>query len=206
MTRPPRAREKHLAEEAKNNPEEYEKFWANFGIYLKEGVTSDFTHRDSIAKLLRFESSASEPGKLISLAEYVERMKDDQQEIYYINAPSREAAENGPYVEAFKKRELEIIYTLEPIDDFVMNHLGEFDGKKLVSADRGDLDLSAKTALIGGSFFSSVLFSKPSASTPSHLLLTLHPSLFTPHYCIFTSIRRAQTVLADTLTVALPTN
>ncbi len=70
-------------------------------------------------------------------------MTEGQKEIYYINGPSRLAAESGPYVEAFKKREIEIIYTLEPIDDFVMNHLGEFDGKKLVSADRADLDLSA---------------------------------------------------------------
>ncbi|MBU0484572.1 MAG: molecular chaperone HtpG [Proteobacteria bacterium] len=132
---------KHLEEEAQHNPEGYEKFWQNFGIYLKEGVTSDFSHREAIAKLLRFESSASEAGKLISLPEYVGRMKEDQQEIYYINAPNRESAESGPYVEAFKKRELEIIYTLEPIDDFAFSHLGEFDGKKLVSADRADLEL-----------------------------------------------------------------
>jgi molecular chaperone HtpG len=79
---------------------------------------------------------------MISLAEYVERMAEGQNEIYYINGASRTAAESGPYAEAFKKRDIEIIYTLEPIDDFVMSHLGEFDSKKLVSADRGDLDLS----------------------------------------------------------------
>jgi molecular chaperone HtpG len=69
-------------------------------------------------------------------------MAEGQKDIYYINGPSRSAAESGPYVEAFRKRDIEIIYTLEPIDDFVMNHLGEFDGKKLISADRADLDLS----------------------------------------------------------------
>ena len=132
---------KFLAETAKNDAEKYEKFWKNFGIYLKEGATQDFTHRDAIAKLLRFESSKSEPGKLISLEEYVERMPDKQQEIYYINGPSREALENGPYLEAFKRRDLEIIYAMEPIDDFVFSHLGEFDGKKLLSADRADLKL-----------------------------------------------------------------
>jgi HSP90 family molecular chaperone len=134
---------KFLGEQAKEDPEKYNGFFADFGIYLKEGATSDYAYRDEIAKLLRFESSKSEAGKIISLAEYVERMAEGQEEIYYINGPSRTTAESGPYVEAFRKREIEIIYTLEPIDDFVMNHLGEFDGKKLVSADRGDLDLSA---------------------------------------------------------------
>jgi molecular chaperone HtpG len=133
---------KFLGEQAKDDAEKYNEFFAEFGIYLKEGVTIDYVYRDEIAKLLRFESSKSEAGKLVSLADYVERMAEGQEEIYYINGPSRTAAESGPYVEAFKKRNIEIIYTLEPIDDFVMNHLGEFDGKKLISADRGDLDLS----------------------------------------------------------------
>src|SRR5210317_1727800 len=134
---------KFLDEQAKEDTEKYNDFFADFGIYLKEGATSDYAYRDEIAKLLRFESSKSEAGKVISLAEYVERMAEGQEEIYYINGPSRTAAESGPYVEAFRKRNIEIIYTLEPIDDFVMNHLGEFEGKKLVSADRSDLDLSA---------------------------------------------------------------
>ncbi len=132
---------KHLEEEAKNDPEKYQQFWQTFGIFLKEGVTSDFSHREALGRLLRFESSAAEPGKMISLAEYVERLQDGQEAIYYINGANREAIEAGPYIEAFRKRGLEIIYTLEPIDDFVMSHLGEFDGKKLVSADRGDLEL-----------------------------------------------------------------
>jgi len=134
---------KFLGEQATKDAEKYNDFFADFGIYLKEGVTSDYAYRDEIAKLLRFESSKSEAGKLISLEDYIERMVEGQKEIYYINGPSRTAAESGPYVEAFRKRNIEIIYTLEPIDDFVMNHIGEFDGKKLVSADRGDLDLSA---------------------------------------------------------------
>ena len=133
---------KFLDEQAREDAEKYNQFFADFGIYLKEGATMDYAYRDEIAKLLRFESSKSEPDKLISLAEYVERMAEGQKEIYYINGPSRAAAESGPYVEAFRKKDIEIIYTLEPIDDFVMNHLGEFDGKKLVSADRADLDLS----------------------------------------------------------------
>jgi molecular chaperone HtpG len=134
---------KFLAAQAKEDAAKYDEFFTEFGIYLKEGVTMDFAYRDEIAGLLRFESSKSEAGSLTSLAAYVERMADGQEEIYYINGPSRPAAEAGPYVEAFRKRDIEIIFTLEPIDDFVMSHLGEFDGKKLVSADRADLDLSA---------------------------------------------------------------
>jgi len=136
---------KHLTEVAKNEPETYEKFWGEFGFFLKEGVVSDFLHREALGKLLRFESSKSEPGKLVSLAEYVERMGEGQKEIYYINGPSREAIEAGPYIEAFRKRDLEIIYTLDPIDDFVFSHLAIFDEKQLVSADRGDLKLPGDT-------------------------------------------------------------
>ncbi|MEA2084792.1 MAG: molecular chaperone HtpG [Thermodesulfobacteriota bacterium] len=132
---------KFLGEQAKADPETYDDFWWNFGMYLKEGATTDFEHRDNIAKLMRFESSKSEKGKLISLSEYVDRMKEYQNEIYYINGPSREAIESGPYIETFKKHDIEIIYTTEPIDDFVFSHLGQFDGKKLVSADRADLHL-----------------------------------------------------------------
>lgn len=132
---------KFLEDEAKKDADKYAEFWRTFGIFLKEGATSDFTHREQIAKLLRFESSKSEPGKLISLTEYVERMKADQKDIYYINGPSRAAIESGPYLEAFKKQDIEIIYTMDPIDDFVFSHLGAFDDKKLISADRADLDL-----------------------------------------------------------------
>lgn len=132
---------KFLEEQAKNAPETYLEFWQTFGFFLKEGATTDFTHREAIAKLLRFESSATESGKLVSLADYVGRMKEGQEDIYYINGPNREAIESGPYVDAFKKRHIEILYTMEPIDDFVFSHLGEFDGKKLVSADRADLKL-----------------------------------------------------------------
>jgi molecular chaperone HtpG len=137
---------KFLKEQAESEPETYLEFWNHFGIYLKEGATTDYTYRDEIAKLLRFESSKTEAGKPTSLAEYVERMPENQKEIYYINGPSRTAIESGPYVETFKKHDLEIIYNLEPIDDFVMSHLGEFDGKTLVSADRADLELPESEA------------------------------------------------------------
>lgn len=132
---------KYLDEEAKKDEEKYLDFWNTFGIFLKEGATSDYEYQKELGKLLRFESSKSEDGKPISLADYVLRMSADQEAIYYINGPSRAAIEAGPYVEMFRKKDIEIIYTMEPIDDFVLSHLAEFDGKKLVSADRADLDI-----------------------------------------------------------------
>ena len=133
---------KFLAEEEKRDSDYYLEFWNTFGIYIKEGVTSDYEFQKELAPLVRFQSSRSDDGKPTSLAAYVERMAEGQEEIYYINGPNRAAIEAGPYVEMFNKKDIEIIYTMEPIDDFVLNHLGEFDGKKLVSADRADLDLS----------------------------------------------------------------
>nr|WP_104373156.1 molecular chaperone HtpG [Desulfocucumis palustris] len=132
---------KFLAEQAKNDSDKYVKFWDTFGMFLKEGATSDFQHRKDIAPLLRFESSKSEPGKYTSLGEYVTRMKDEQKNIYFINGPNREIIEAGPYLEAFRIRDVEVIYTHEPIDDFVLSNLAEFEGKKLVSADQSELDL-----------------------------------------------------------------
>jgi HSP90 family molecular chaperone len=132
---------KFLDEEAKKDEEAYLKFWKTFGIYLKEGLTSDYDFQKELGKLVRFESSKSKDGTPISLADYVLRMSPDQEEIYYINGPNRVALESGPYTEMFRKKDVEILYTMEPIDDFVLSHLGEFDGKKLISADRADLSL-----------------------------------------------------------------
>ena len=132
---------KFLDEEAKKDEDAYLHFWKTFGIYLKEGLTSDYEFQKELGKLVRFESSKSKNGTPISLADYVLRMSPEQQEIYYINGPNRVAIEAGPYTEMFRKNDVEILYTVEPIDDFVLSHLGEFDGKKLVSADRAVLSL-----------------------------------------------------------------
>mgnify|MGYP001819614543 FL=1 len=136
---------KFLAEEAKKDEAAYLKFWDTFGIYLKEGVASDFEYRAELGKLVRFESSKSKESTPIGLDEYLLRMSPDQESIYYINGPSREALEAGPYVEMFKKKDIEILYTTEPIDDFVLSHLAEYEGKKFVSADRADLSLDDKS-------------------------------------------------------------
>lgn len=133
---------KFLGEQAEKEPEKYLEFWKTFGIFIKEGITSDYEYQKELGKLVRFESSRSEAGVPIGLSEYVQRMNEGQDEIYYINGTSRMAIESGPYVEMFRKKDVEILYTLEPIDDFVLSHLGEFDDKKLVSADRADLSLS----------------------------------------------------------------
>ncbi len=132
---------KYIDEEAKKDPEAYLAFWKIFGIYFKEGITSDYEFQKELGKLIRFESSKSEDGKPISLNDYMLRMNPDQEEIYYINGANRATIEAGPYVEMFKKNDIEILYTLEPIDDFVLNHLREFEGKKLVSADRADISI-----------------------------------------------------------------
>ena len=136
---------RQLAEEAKKRPEKYETFWNTFGSYLKEGVTSDYAHRDALTKLLRFESSLTEAGKITSFEDYVSGMKEDQKEIYYLYSDNREAIESGPYLEAFKARNLEVLFIYHPIDEFVMSRLGEFDGKPLVSADQDEINLESLT-------------------------------------------------------------
>lgn len=130
-----------LEEEASRDREKYNDFWDKFSMFIKEGCVSDPDNRSQLAKLLRFRSSRSGEGEALSLSEYVSRIKDGQNAIYYINGPSREAIEAGPYLEAFRERDIEVFYLLEPVDDFVMTSLNEFEGKKLVSADQANLEL-----------------------------------------------------------------
>ncbi|MFZ3102206.1 MAG: molecular chaperone HtpG [Desulfitobacteriaceae bacterium] len=132
---------KFLVEQADTETEKYQAFWGKFSAFLKEGAASDFSNRSDLVKLLRFESTAAEKGQLISLATYVERMKDDQKAIYYINGPSRETLEAGPYLEIFRDNGIEVIYTNEAIDDYIFGLVGEFEGKKILSADQTDLEL-----------------------------------------------------------------
>ncbi len=132
---------KYLEEKAKKETEKYEEFYKMFGVYLKEGIATDFTNRDQLAKLIRYESSHTEAGKLTSLTDYVSRMGQDQKEIYYLFGPSRDVIENSPQMEAFKANKLEVLYLLEPVDEFVMNNIGKFDDKDLVSADSSEAKL-----------------------------------------------------------------
>ncbi len=132
---------KFLDSEAKDSAEKYGEFYAQFSRFIKEGVITDYKHREALAKLLRFESSMTEEGKLTGLDEYVTRMKEEQKDIYYLQAPSRASIESGPYLEAFKARGLEVIFFTEPVDEYIVSTLTEFSGKKLVSADSAELEL-----------------------------------------------------------------
>jgi len=133
---------KFLEEEAKGHPDAFAEFYKEFGVFLKEGAALDFTHKDALTKLLRFESSLTEKGKTTSLADVVSRMGADQKEIYYLIGPSRESIEAGPYLEGFKARNLEVLFCYEAVDEYVMNNVREFDGKKITAADHADVRLS----------------------------------------------------------------
>jgi len=133
---------KFLDEEARNRPEDFEAFSREFGQFLKEGAALDFTHKEQLIKLLRFESSLTAAGKTTSLADYVTRMGGEQKEIYYLTGPSRAAIESGPYLEGFKARNLEVLFCYEAVDDYVMNNAREFDSRKLIAADHADVKLS----------------------------------------------------------------
>lgn len=117
---------KFLEEESKKDPEAYQKWWAEFGNFLKEGLCTDFKWKAEIGKCLRFESSETEAGKLTSLEDYVARMKEGQREIYYLCAPSRQLAESSPYYESFKAKGWEVFFMYAALDDFVMTNLGEY--------------------------------------------------------------------------------
>lgn len=130
---------KFLEEQASREPALYDTFYAEYQRFLKEGVVTDLAHREALGKLLRYESSALEPGRLTSLADYVSRMPSDQKEIYYLLAPSRAAAESSPYFEVFKARKVEVLFTTDPWDEFVMEHLHAFGEKPIRAAEKAEL-------------------------------------------------------------------
>lgn len=132
---------KFLQEQAKSEPEKYKEFWKNFGMFIKEGAATDFTHRKELVGLLRFSSSRSGEGELVSLKDYVERMKEGQKDIYFINGPTKEVIESSPYLEVFQDQDIEVLFTHEPVEDYILSQLGEFEGKKLVSIDQAALEL-----------------------------------------------------------------
>jgi molecular chaperone HtpG len=135
---------RRLAELAENEPEKYATFWKEFGVTLKEGIADDYSNRDEIAKLLRFTSTKSatdEPDT--SLEDYVARMKEGQQDIYYLLAPSLAAAKSSPHLEAFRTKGVEVLLLGEGVDNWVVSSLQEFDGKRLQSVAQGTGDLGA---------------------------------------------------------------
>ena len=135
---------RRLAELAEGEPDKYATFWKEFGMTLKEGIADDYSNRDEIAKLLRFTSTKSvtdEPDT--SLTEYVARMKEGQEDIYYLLAPSLAAAKSSPHLEAFRTKGIEVLLLSQGVDNWVVSSLREFDGKKLQSVAQGDGDLGA---------------------------------------------------------------
>ncbi|MEQ1854462.1 MAG: molecular chaperone HtpG, partial [Chthoniobacteraceae bacterium] len=136
---------KFLEEEAKGDAEKYARFFREHGHCLKEGLASDWQHRDAIAKLIRFESSATEAGKLTSLGDYVSRMPGEQKEIYFLSAANREAAESSPSYEVFREKKWEVLFLSDARDEFVLENLREFDGKKLIATEKADVKLDRET-------------------------------------------------------------
>ena len=132
---------KHLSDTAKNDAEKYAKIFKKFGHFIKEGAAMDFEHRAELSKLLRFESSLYADGTLVSLEDYVSRMKDGQKQIFYASGPDRATIDASPYIEAFATRGIEVLYLYEHIDSFVLGHLGAFGEKTFVSVDSADAEL-----------------------------------------------------------------
>ncbi|MFT6864983.1 MAG: TNF receptor-associated protein 1, partial [Akkermansiaceae bacterium] len=132
---------KQLAKDAKSNPQKHEEFYKRFSRFLKEGIAAGHENHEALAGLLRFESSLSDEGKVTSFEEYLTRAKDDQESIYYLVGIDRKSMEAGPYLEAFQKRGIEVIFLTDNIDEYIMETLGEYKGKKLMSANRAEIEL-----------------------------------------------------------------
>lgn len=142
---------KELKSIAESNAEKYKVFWKQYGALLKEGVSADFSNKEKLLELLRFNSSFAENADdLVSLKEYVSRMRDEQKEIFYAIGPAREAILHNPNYEYFKENKLEVLFLTENIDDFLMTDLREFDGKSFKSiseAELGDIEKNQEDAL-----------------------------------------------------------
>jgi molecular chaperone HtpG len=131
-----------LEDLAKKKPEDYKKFWSQFGRVLKEGPAEDFANKEKIASLLRFSSTYDESeDQTVSLQDYIDRMKPEQEAIYFITADSYAAAKNSPHLEIFKKKKIEVLLLGDRVDEWLVANLNEFNGKKLQSIAKGDLDL-----------------------------------------------------------------
>jgi molecular chaperone HtpG len=131
-----------LGELAEKEPEKYATFWKEFGAVLKEGIVDDFGNRDDIARLLRFTSTSSAAEAAdVSLADYVARMKEGQDKIYYVVAPTQAAAASSPHLEAYRAKGVEVLLLSEAVDNWVVTSLREFDGKPLQSVAQGSADL-----------------------------------------------------------------
>ncbi|GAB4062585.1 molecular chaperone HtpG [Uliginosibacterium sediminicola] len=131
-----------LEDLAENRKEDYTEFWGQFGRVLKEGLGEDHANKDKIAGLLRFASThLDSPEESVSLKDYIGRMKEGQEKIYYVTAESFNAAKNSPHLEVFRKKGIEVLLLADRIDEWAVSYLTEFDGKEVVSVAKGGLDL-----------------------------------------------------------------
>jgi len=131
-----------LEDLAENDKEKYATFWGAFGSVLKEGVGEDQANKDKIAGLIRFSSTHNDtPDQNVSLADYIGRMKEGQEKIYFVTADTFNAAKNSPHLEIFRKKGIEVLLLCDRVDEWVVGHLTEFDGKQLQSVAKGGLDL-----------------------------------------------------------------
>jgi len=133
-----------LDELATNQQEKYATFWQEFGRVLKEGIGEDAANRERLARLLRFSSTHADSDKqAVSLTDYIGRMKPGQDKIYYVTAETYLAARNSPHLEMFRKRGVEVLLLFDRVDEWLVANLAEYEGKRLASVARGDVDLSA---------------------------------------------------------------
>ena len=131
-----------LEDMMKNEPEKYAQFWAEFGLVLKEGAAEDFANREKIAGMLRFATTHADTDETnVTLADYIDRMKEGQDKIYYITAETFNAAKNSPHLEVFRKKGIEVLLLSDRVDEWVVSSMPEFSGKELVSVAKGGLDL-----------------------------------------------------------------
>jgi len=132
-----------LEDLAENRKEDYAAFWSEFGQVLKEGAGEDRANLERIARLMRFASThTGEQAQTVSFADYVSRMKEGQDKIYYVTADTFAAASNSPHLEIFRKKGIEVLLLSDRVDEWMLSYLREFDGKPLVSVAKGGLDLA----------------------------------------------------------------
>ncbi len=181
----------YFADEAKRDPEKYLSFYNEFDTFLKEGVCTDYVNKEKIARLLRYQTSLDQEGlaKQQSLDDYVSRMAVGQKAIYYLCAPNRDSALSSPYMETFKKNGTEVLFLYQPIDEFVMKNLGQFNGRKLLSiessqaeAEHDDLQDKQKNPIADNlvQYFSNALASRVSQVTATERLVD-SPAVIVDH-------------------------
>ena len=131
-----------LKDMSENEPQTYKEFWKNFGPVIKEGLHTDYDNRKKLLELIRFQSSMCDTADdLVSLKQYVDRMREGQKDIYYIIGETREIVEKSPHLEVFKAKSIEVLYLTDPIDEWIVGDINLFDGKHLKPVNKGGLDL-----------------------------------------------------------------